>query len=162
MNDSNSRLITSRSEFQTSLKDAFAMVAESGVSEIWLCDENFSDWPLNEPEVVALLTRWSLSHRRCNVLSLDFGVLQQRHPRWVQWRRDRAHVVHCMTPDESGGSHLPSLLFAPGVVSVRLADRVRYRGRLTTAAEDTARMREEVGAVFQRCVEAFPASTLGL
>ena len=162
MNESNSRLITSRSEFQTSLKDAFAMVAESGVSEIWLCDENFADWPLNEPEVVALLARWSLPHRRCNVLSLDFGALQQRHPRWVQWRRDRAHVVHCMKPDESGGSHLPSLLFAPGVVSVRLADRVRYRGRLTTAAEDTARMREEVGAVFQRCVEAFPASTLGL
>jgi hypothetical protein len=134
MNDSNSRLITSRSEFQASLKEAFALVADSGVSEIWLCDENFADWPLNEPEVVALLARWSFSHRRCHVLA----------------------------PDESGGSHLPSLLFAPGVVSVRLADRARFRGRLTTAAEDTARMREEVGALFQRSVETFPASTLGL
>ena len=67
-----------------------------------------------------------------------------------------------MTPDESGGSHLPSLLFAPGVVSVRLSDRVHYRGRLSTEAEDTARMREEVGALFQRSAEAFPASTLGL
>jgi len=162
MNDSNSRLIASRSEFQTCLKEAFAMIAESGVSEIWLCDANFADWPLNEPEVVSLLSRWSLPHRRCNVLSLDFGVLQQRHPRWVQWRRDWSHVVHCMTPDESGGSHLPSLLFAPGAVSVRLADRIRYRGRLSTAAEDAARTREEVGALFQRCVEAFPASTLGL
>jgi hypothetical protein len=162
MNDSSSRLITSRSEFQASLKEAFALVADSGASEIWLCDENFADWPLNEPEVVALLARWSFSHRRCHVLALDFAVLQQRHPRWVQWRRDRAHVVHCMAPDESGGSHLPSLLFAPGVVSVRLADRARFRGRLTTAAEDTARMREEVGALFQRSVETFPASTLGL
>lgn len=162
MNDSNSRLITSRGEFQASLKDAFAMIAESGVGEIWLCDENFADWPLNEPEVVALLARWSLPHRRCNVLSLDFGVLQQRHPRWVQWRRDWARVVHCVTPDESGGSHLPTLLFAPGLVSVRLADRIRYRGRFSTAAEDAARTREEVAALFQRCVEAFPASTLGL
>lgn len=162
MNDSKSRLIASRGEFQTGLKDAFAMVAESGVREIWLCDENFADWPLNEPEVVALLARWSFSHRRCYVLALDFAVLQQRHPRWVQWRRDWAHVVHCMRPDESGGAHLPSLLFAPGVVSVRLADRVRYRGRLTTEAEDTARTREEVGALFQRSAQTFPASTLGL
>jgi hypothetical protein len=162
MNDSNSRLIASRSEFQTSLKEAFAMIAESGVSEIWLCDANFADWPLNETEVVSLLARWSFAHRRCNVLSLDFGVLQQRHPRWVQWRRDWAHVVHCVTPDESGGSQLPTLLFAPGVVSVRLADRIRYRGRFSTAAEDAARTREEVAALFQRCVEAFPASTLGL
>jgi hypothetical protein len=162
MNDSNSRLITSRSEFQASLKQAFAMIAESGVSEIWLCDENFADWPLNEPEVVALLARWSLSHRRCHVLALDFAALQQRHPRWVQWRRDRAHVVHCMTPDESGGAHLPSILFAPGVVCVRLSDRIHYRGRLTTTVEDTVRVREEVAALSQRCVEAFPASTLGL
>jgi hypothetical protein len=162
MNDSNSLLITSRSEFQAALKEAFAIVADSDVSEIWLCDENFADWPLNEPEVVSMLARWSLSHRRCHVLALDFSVLQQRHPRWVQWRRDRAHVVHCMTPDEAGSARVPSLLFAPGAVSVRLSDRIHYRGRLTTAADDAVRMREEVSALFQRGVEAFPASTLGL
>jgi hypothetical protein len=73
----------------------------------------------------------------------------------LQWTAERAFA------HEAGfGGKVD--LFAPGVVSVRLADRVRYRGRLTTAAEDTARAREEVGAVFQRCVEAFPASTLGL
>ena len=162
MNDSNDGLIQSRGEYQAALLQAFALIAESSASEIWMCDADFADWPLNEPQVVAQLTRWSVAHRRCHVLALNYDLMPRRHPRWVQWRRHWSHVVSCMTPDDSGNGRLPGLLFAPGVVSVRLVDRVHYRGRISTDVDDAVRLREELDALFQRSVVAFPASTLGL
>ncbi|OYY60919.1 MAG: hypothetical protein B7Y51_11100 [Burkholderiales bacterium 28-67-8] len=162
MNDSNDGLIQSRGEYQAALLQAFALIAESSASEIWMCDADFADWPLNEPQVVEQLTRWSVAHRRCHVLALNYDSMPRRHPRWVHWRRHWAHVVTCMTPDDSSHGRLPGLLFAPGVVSVRLVDRVHYRGRISTDVDDAVRLREELDALFQRSVEAFPASTLGL
>jgi hypothetical protein len=107
MDDSNDGLIESRGEYQAALLRAFALIAESSASEIWMCDADFADWPLNEPQVVEQLTRWSVAHRRCHVLALNFELLPRRHPRWVQWRRHRSHVVSCMTPDDSGNGRLP-------------------------------------------------------
>ncbi len=162
MNDSNDGLIESRSEYQAALWRAFELIAESSAKEIWMCDADFADWPLNEPQVVEQLSRWAVSHRRCHVLALDYNLMPRRHPRWVQWRRHWSHVVSCWTPDETGNGRLPSLLYAPGVVSVRLVDRVHYRGRISTDVDDAVRIREELDGLFQRSVEAFPASTLGL
>jgi hypothetical protein len=162
MDEAGSLLIESRSEFQAALRQAFHMVAEAGAPELWLSDPNFFDWPLSDSDVLADLTRWSLPHRRCHVLAQDFSVIERRHPRWVQWRRHWGHVVGCVTPDDSTDGRAPCLLWAPGVVSLRLVDVIHFRGRLSTDADDAVRLREEVGSLFQRAVESFPASTLGL
>jgi len=155
-------LIDTRAQFQAAVRSAFARIATAGTREIWLCDEDFADWPLNDPQIVEHLSQWASAHRRCTVLTNGYDSLQRLHPRWVHWRRERSHVVHCRTPDESHSSPLPCLLLAPGCVTLRLIDRERWRGSLSTDLADAVRERERLDALMQRSVEAFPSSTLGL
>jgi hypothetical protein len=155
-------LIDSRAQFQVAVRSALARIAEAGARDIWLCDEDFADWPLNDPQILEHLSQWAGAHRRCTVLAGRYDILQRQYPRWVQWRRQRSHVVHCMAPDESHASALPSLLLAPGCVTLRLIDRERWRGSLSTDLADAVRERERLDAILQRSVEAFPSSTLGL
>ena len=162
MSTSPSRLIESRSEFQEALRQAFADIASAGSREIWMCDEDFSDWPLNDAQVIDHLSRWAMAHRSCTILALNFDAVQRHHPRWVQWRRERSHVVRCRTPDDADRLNLPCVLLAPGTVALRLVDRVLYRGSVSTHFADAARDRERLDALMQRSVDAFPANTLGL
>lgn len=157
-----SHLIETRTEFQSALRQAFADIASAGPREVWMCDEDFADWPLNEPEVIENLSRWAMGHRMCTVLALNYDQIQRRHPRWVQWRRERAHVVRCRTPDEADRLNLPCVLLAPGALTLRLVERVQYRGSLSTDIADAVRERDHLDALMQRSIDAFPASTLGL
>lgn len=157
-----SHLIQSRTEFQDALRSAFADIAAAGSREIWMCDADFADWPLNEPEVVENLSRWAMGHRICTIVALSYDQIVRRHPRWVQWRRERSHMVRCRTPDEADRVDVPCVLLAPGTLSLRLVDRDLYRGSVSTAIADATRDRDRLDALMQRSVDAFPASTLGL
>ena len=157
-----SHLIETRSEFQAALRQAFADIASVGPREVWMCDEDFADWPLNEPQVIEHLSRWAMGHRACTVLALGYEQIQRQHPRWVQWRRERSHVVRCRMPDEADRLDLPCVLLAPGTLTVRLIDRVLYRGSASAEIADAVRERDRLDALMQRSVDAFPASTLGL
>ena len=90
-------LITSRKTFHEALYRAFAEAAAVGCRELWLCDANFADWPLGERAVVGHLGQWAGSQRRLTLLATTFDEVGQRHPRWVEWRRQWSHVVHCRT-----------------------------------------------------------------
>ncbi|MBX9715559.1 MAG: hypothetical protein K2X42_03080 [Burkholderiaceae bacterium] len=155
-------LIETRAQFQAAVRSAIAQIASAGVREIWLCDEDFADWPLNDPLVVEHLAQWASAHRRCNVLASRYDSIQRQHPRWVHWRRQRSHVVQCRAPDESHVNPLPCVLLAPGCVTLRLVDRERWRGSVSTELADAVRERERLDVLLQRTVEAFPSSTLGL
>ncbi|MDL2338495.1 MAG: hypothetical protein QFE16_11700 [Pseudomonadota bacterium] len=155
-------MIETRSEFQLAVRQAFADIASAGPREIWMCDEDFSDWPLNDPQVIEQLSRWAMGHRTCTVLALNYETIQRNHPRWVQWRRERSHVVRCLIPDETDGARLPCVLLAPGTLTLRLVDRVRCRGSVSAELADAVREREHLDALLQRSVDAFPASMLGL
>ena len=156
------RLIESRAEFRAAVVQAFADIAVAGSREVWMCDDDFSDWPLDEPSVVQHLSQWAVAHRTCTVVALHYDSLAHRYPRWVQWRRQRAHVVQCRTPDEADRHHLPCVLVAPGTLTLRLVDRIQYRGSVSVDAADVLRERDRLDALLQRSIEAFPASTLGL
>ena len=156
------RVFEGRNAFQAAVREAFASIADAGPREMWMCDEDFADWPLNEVQVVAQLSRWARGGRQCTVLALNYDRVPQLHPRWVQWRRQQGHVVTCRAPDEVDVARLPCVLLAPGVVTLRLVDRVRFRGSLSTGPADAFREREHIDALLQRSVDAFPASTLGL
>ncbi|MFM9915778.1 MAG: hypothetical protein ACKVOX_08220 [Rhizobacter sp.] len=162
MSTPRSQLIQSRAEFQDALRQAFADIATAGPREIWMCDDDFADWPLNEPQVVDHLSRWAMGHRACTVLALSYGQIQRHHPRWVHWRRERSHVVRCRIPDEADKLNLPCLLLAPGTLSLRLIDRTLYRGSVSTGMADAMRDRDRLDALMQRSLDAFPASTVGL
>ena len=155
-------LITSRAEFQTALRAAFAEAATVTCREIWLCDDDFADWPLGEREVVENLSRWAASSRRLTLVARSFDTLARCHPRWVAWRRDWSHIVRCRTHSELGVGEFPAILLAADAVSVRLSDTTHHRGRLSHARAEAVRCREQIDAILQRSEEAFPATTTGL
>ena len=154
--------IHSRTEFHDALRRAFAAAADAGCREVWICDNDFADWPLSERAVVDDLTRWAESHRSFTVIARSFEVIAQRQARWVEWRRVWSHVVQCRTNNEMEAGQMPTLLLAPGATSVRLVDPVYYRGTVSREVADAIVWREAVDAVLQRSEEAFPATTLGL
>lgn len=155
-------VITSRSEFHTAVRDAFAEAAGVGCRELFLCDPSFADWPLGERAVIEHLALWASSHRRLTLLAEDFSELSRRHPRWVEWRQTWAHVVHCRTNTELETGQMPTILLAPGLLSVRLSDPIHHRGQRSHEAAEGLRCRELFDAVLQRSEEGFPASTTGL
>jgi len=162
MSDNQRTMIDSRSGFHDALRAAFAEAAQVGCREIWIADENFADWPLNERQVVEHLTQWAQSHRRFTVVARDFDEVTRRHPRWVEWRRQWSHVVQCRTNNDLEAGQIPSLLLAPGLTSVRLFDAIHHRGVASRETPDAVQWRELIDAVLQRSEEAFPATTLGL
>jgi hypothetical protein len=155
-------LITSRAEFQAALRTAFAEIAASSSREIWLCDEDFADWPLGDRVVVEHLAQWAASSRKLTLVARHFDEVARRHPRWVTWRRDWSHIVTCRVNKELATGEFPTLLLAAGRVSVRLSDNVHHRGRLARSAAEGLRCREQIDAILQRSEEAFSATTTGL
>jgi hypothetical protein len=161
-NDGSHQLFDSRNEFLGALRSAFAAAADQGCRELILCDLNFAQWPLGEIKVVEALTRWAYAHRKLTLLAHDFSEVTRRHSRWVEWRRSWAHIVECRALTELEASKVPTVLLAPGLVTVRLFDPLHYRGSQSSLQADLQGSREVLDAVSQRSVDAFPATTLGL
>lgn len=154
--------IETRAEFRSAVRAAFARAAAAGSAEIWLVDNDFSDWPLGEPAVVEQLGHWAASRRRLTLIASTFDEVARRHPRWVAWRRPWSHIVSCRCPGEVEPGALPTLLLASGTLSIFLSDSLRHRGRLSMERADELRCREQVDALLQRSVEVFPATATGL
>jgi hypothetical protein len=159
--DTRDRPIATRAEFQAALREVFADLARTGCREVWLCDSDFAEWPLNEREVVEHLTQWAYAHRKLTVIARHFNTVAQRHPRWVAWRRQWSHVVECLACEDEE-TPVPTVLLAGGLSVVRLADPLRYRGVLSFHASELQQQRELIDAVSQRAVPSFPATVTGL
>ena len=151
-----------RLAFRDAVRRAFAEAASAGWRELWCCDETFADWPLNDATVIASLVRWARPQRRLTLIARHFDDLAVRHPRWVAWRRTWSHVVVCRAVEPEMRLDVPTLLCAPPSCTLRLADRVRHLGTLTTDAHDAVAAREQIDAISQRSSETFGATTLGL
>ena len=155
-------LITSRGDFHAALQQAFETAASIGCHEICLCDPDFADWPLGERKMVEHLGRWAGSQRSLTLLATTFDEVVRHHPRWIEWRRQWAHVVHCRSNPELEAGSMPTLLIAAGLFSVRLSDAVHHRGRWSREAADEVHCRELYDAVLQHSHETFPVTTTGL
>lgn len=155
-------IITSRSEFQDALRHAFAQAADQGCRELFIADPDFAEWPLGERAVVESLTRWAYAHRKLVVLAETFDQFHKRHTRWVDWRRQWAHVVECRQVAEDDVGLLKGLFLAPGVTTLRVIDPEHYRASVSDDPADATRARDQLDALLQRSEEAFPATTLGL
>lgn len=155
-------LISSRSEFHEALRAAFTEAAAQGCRDIWLCDIDYADWPLNEPALIDDLTQWAKAYRKLTLIARHFDEFPRRHARWVAWRRTWSHIVECRANAELEAGKMPTMLLAPGLVVVRLVDPVRYRGSVSRSPADAIQGRELIDAVLQRSEEAFPVTSLGL
>jgi hypothetical protein len=155
--------IGSRAEFQAVVRAVLAQAHEVSVRQLWWVSPDFADWPLDEPEVLDALTRWARRPGvRLNWLAHDFERVRRTMPRLTRWRQSFGHVLACRTPDEVAGPDMPTLLVADHTLVLRLLDRERVRGWVSHQGGDLQRAHEEIDAISQRSVEAFPAVTLGL
>lgn len=156
------QLIDGREGFSVALLSALEVCAEAGARQLWLCDRDFARWPLGQPAVIEALAGWANSRRRLTLLAADYGDFAQRFPRWVNWRRQWSHIVQCLAVHEELADQVPTLLFAPELVAVRLHDGERHHGRVYRESADLVRCRELIEALSQRADESFPVTTLGL
>jgi hypothetical protein len=154
--------IDSRASWHAALRDALRASADAGVMQLWCCDTDFADWPMGEPAWIETLTQWAGAHRRLTLLAADYSLVPARYPRWVAWRRSWTHVVQCLEVCEEDVARVPSLLFAPELLAVRLHDPVQHRGRVYRLPIELLHSRELIDALSQRASEAFPVTTLGL
>jgi hypothetical protein len=154
--------IGSRGEFHDAVRNALTEAAAAGWREIWLCDPDFADWPLNEAGLIDSLTGWAAAHRRLHLLALDYDQVLRRHPRFVRWRVQWAHVMVCGALQDLQPVGVPVLLHAPGALTLRLFDPLRHQGRVSRLPADIAQAGELVDAISQRSTPAFAATTLGL
>ena len=152
----------SRGDFLTAWRSALARIAHQGCREVFFVDHDFSQWPLGERASCDLLTEWALSRRSLVLLAANFDSVQRLHPRWVTWRRQWSHLVQCRQVDPSDVALLPTMVLAPGVLSLRVRDPVNFRGRLSSELADEVRDRDDLDAFLQRSHAAFPVTTLGL
>lgn len=155
-------LLSSRGDFLDAWDRALTRVRERGCRELLLCDADHAQWPLGDRATLEHLSAWVMSHRRLTVVAAQFDTLQRQHPRWVNWRRQWSHVVQCRQVDEADVASIPSMVLAPGEVSLRMRDMVRFRGRLSFERADAVRDGDELDAFLQRSHEAFPVTSLGL
>ena len=154
--------IDGRESFEQALQSAFDLAADQGASQLWLSDPDYARWPLGRPAMVAALARWAGPRRQLRLIAADYRGLPQRHPRWLQWRRQWAHIVQCLQVHEEFAPRVPCMLLLPGHLALQLHDPDRYRGCLYRQSVDLLRCREMLDALSQRADESFPATTLGL
>jgi hypothetical protein len=154
--------IASRAEFLDAVRGAFALAHDGGAREIFLVDPSFAEWPLNERAVIDALSRWVDSSRSLTILAHSFDEFPRKQLRFVEWRRQWSHAVRCRNDPDLEAEQIPTAMLVPGAISVRVLDRVRYRGVTSARPIDLTETRESIDALLQRSVEAFPVTTLGL
>jgi len=150
-------------EFVHALQHALAHASEHATRRLCWCDEDFAEWPLGDADWVEQLTRWArVSGRELVMIARDYSVIERRHPRFAAWRRDWAHVIQCLVPDETRTAALPSLWIDSDDQALRVFDREHLRGRAGFDRVDRQRAREDFDAISQRAGPGFSAVTLGL
>jgi hypothetical protein len=150
-------------EFAQALRSAMTLACEKGARRICWCDEDFASWPLNEADWVSQLTRWArVGGRELVMIAHDYAVIERRHPRFAAWRRDWAHVIQCLVPEDTHTQTLPTLWIDSDDQVLRVFDRDHLRGRIGFDRVDRQRAREDFDAISQRASPGFAVGTLGL
>ena len=154
--------IASRGDFHAAVRHAVQQAADSQCRELWWADADFAAWPIGEPALIEDLRRWARPHRKLVLLAQSFDALARRHPRWVDFRRVWSHVVECRSIDELDAGTMPCVLLASGLLALRLADPVHWRGSISREPAMLAQTRELLASMAQRSTPAFPSTVLGV
>ena len=150
-------------ECAQALRDAMTHAGEQHTRRLCWCDEDFAAWPIGEADWIEQLTRWArVGGRELVMVARDWSVIERRHPRFATWRRDWAHVVQCMVPDETRTEPLPTLWIDSHDQVLRVFDAEHLRGRIGFDRVDRQRAKEDFDAILQRAGPGFAAVTLGL
>jgi hypothetical protein len=153
--------LVGRDAFAAALRAVLCTPPEP-VRTLWLVDEAFGGWPLDEPTVLESLGRWlRRGGRTVHLIGGDFAALAHGFPRFSAWRRDYAHALRAWQPAEGERVELDALC-ACERGSIQLLDREAWRARVVTEAPAVRAIVERVEALLHRCQSAWPATPLGL
>lgn len=143
-----------------------ALAPEAGplrhLRSVWLADPDFDAWPLDDAAVLQALSAWLRQPGRQLQLAADgFEALARRHPRFARWRREFGHAIACWQPEEG---RLPAELcglFARPLWLQRQPTRL-WQLLVRDDPQQADRIEHQLAAFLQRCVPAWPVTTLGL
>jgi hypothetical protein len=122
-----------------------------------------SQWPLEDPAVLATLTTWLRQPQRQLVLLADnFDAVPRLLPRFTAWRREWAHALQAWQAPLELSADLPALLFDDKTTCVHIISPERWRGRAALSVRDTTVWAQRIDVVLQRSERAFAVNTLGL
>ena len=152
--------VDSLASYHAALHWGVAQASARSARTLWCVDEDFADWPWNQPELLQALVPWlRLPQRRLVLVARQFDTLQRRHPRFVAWRADWAHAVDTWAPSEGERPVLPA---DDGATLVHRLQAPDWRVSVVTDAARAQAARGEVQALLARCESAFPVKALGL
>jgi hypothetical protein len=139
-----------------------AALARNARTLLWV-DPDFGSWPLDRPAVINTLGPWlRRPGRRLVLLAERYDRLERTHPRFTQWRRDWSHVIDTREPGDTAAPDLPCCVLDDGPTLLTLWQRDPPLGRAGQDAAQAATAREQIDAVLQRSVSAWPLRPLGL
>lgn len=158
LGDRDGQEVRGRMAWQQAIKE---LLSDPG-AEISMYSTDFSDWPLNQTDLIAALDTWGHARRRpcIRMLARHFDIVQRDAPRFAQWRARFAHLMVCHV--------LPEELAAPQECLL-----LRNRGLLALPSQafrlgvwcSGASLHAAVGLfdqVWQQSEPGFPAQALGL
>lgn len=156
------RPIDSRAGFIAAVHETLAVATAQRARRMLWADDDFAEWPLDDAQLLQRLTDWlHLPQRQLILLAGDFRHLGGR-ARFVAWRRLWSHAIATHSPAEEDRAQLPCLLLAEGHVLVRLLDKTRWRGWISSGPLELRLASDQTDALLQRAAPAFPVTTLGL
>jgi hypothetical protein len=155
--------IAARADFQAAVRGFILNASAADVRQMWWVSPDYSDWPLDEPELIDALTHWARTPgAHITWISHDFERVRRAMPRLTRWRQTFSHVLSCRSPQELAGPDMPTLLVADHLAVLRVLDVERMRGYVRVDGRDVQSAHEEIDVILQRSSEAFPAVILGL
>lgn len=131
-------------------------------SQVWCVDHHFAAWPLEDLAVQQALAAWLRSPgRRLQFIGLDFDLSARQLPRFVRWRRHHAHHIDAWRPaDDELPPGLRGLLVGATLWQWQETRDLQLR-RITNPVQ-LAHFKAEIADFLQRCVAAWPVTTVGL
>ncbi|MFM2111399.1 MAG: hypothetical protein RLZZ271_59 [Pseudomonadota bacterium] len=135
--------------------------ARLGWNQLYWMDPDFSDWPLGDRRTYAALQSWSRKGRRMYIHAHRFDVLMSTHHRFVNWRRQWAHIVECWQCPQSDAADFPSTMYSSGW-SLRRLDRGLNLCVISAIPEQLQALEELRQDWLEKSVPGFPAHVLGL
>jgi hypothetical protein len=154
--------IEGRQDFAEALRQILVGLPGQNTRELWLIDEQFSGWPLDEPTVLDALSQWArLGGRQIHMVGLDFDAVSRSHPRFTAWRRPFGHAVAAWQPAADQRVPLNAVLLT-SAAGIELLERTHWRARWVTDPAALRHLAENVAELQHRCEPAWPVTTLGL
>lgn len=155
-------LIEGSQAFKAALRTLLTSLPTQGSRDIWMIDQRFQNWPLNEAPVLDALGAWlRLGGRRVGMLGVDFDAVLRDHPRLARWRQDHGHGFEAWHPAATERPELPGLLLT-GHQAIELFDRDHWRARSVHEPAELRLLDQHVVSKLHHCEPGWPVTTLGL